>query len=360
MKKTFISIKTIISQHRWKVMIALVLLVLGGWWFFSQKQSQEEQLQTITPEYRTLIKTLDLTGVVDAKNKVRLRFLAGGKIVYLGVREGDWVKQWQTIASVDARDLQKRLEKSLNQYMQQRWDWEDVLDESKDQALDTSEHRYVDQQQWDLENSVIDVEIQDIAISQSVMSAPFAGILVYSPVTTAYTQVIATDYFELIDPQSLIFKAEVNEEDISLIKLGQTANIVLDAYQAEELPTQLDYIAYQSTQTASGTVFLVEFPLVKDSQAEQLTQSEAGKELLSKFRLGMNGDVQIILEKKEDVLSLPLITTIQRDDQVFVEILTNDGEIETREIQIGLETDEYVEVLSGLKPETDQVILPQN
>ncbi len=335
--------------------VGLLLIILLGLFLYRSKANKSQDAPTlINPQYQDLVKTLDLTGTVDAKKKARLRFLAGGKIVYLGAQEGDWVKQWQTIASIDQRDLQKRLEKSLNLYMQQRWDWEEIQDDIKDRTLDTSERRSVDQNQWTLENSVIDVELQDIAISQAHMSAPFAGILVFSPVSTAYTQVTSADYFELIDPDSLILRAEVNEEDVPLIELGQTATIELDAYPKDSIQTQLSYIAYQSNLTASGTVYAIELPIALDTIKMQYGE---GISLLNRFRLGMNGDVKIVLEKKNNVLTVPLICIKMSDDQYLVEIMTKDGKVVDQPVEIGLETDELVEIVSGLTT-ADQVVLP--
>ena len=350
------TITSLIKKHKFKLIIALLLIFLIVWRVLAKQQTNKTELVFANPEYRDLVKTLELTGIVDAKKKARLRFLAGGKIVYLGAEEGDQVKQWQTIASIDQRDLQKRLERSLNSYMQERWDWEDLQDEIKDELLDTSEQRSVDKEQWSLNNSVIDVELQDIAISQSVMSSPFTGILVSSPVTSTHTQVTATDYFEVIDPNSLIFKAEINEEDVPLVRVGQSATIELDAYPNQPLTTNLSYISYQSSVTSSGTVFIIELPMIVESDQEN-NESVSGKSILDKYRLGMNGDVSLELEKKDNVLTVPLIAIKQRDGQSFVEVKTSNNNTEDRFVEVGLETEEYVEIISGLSEE-DFVVIP--
>ena len=352
MKKILNKSINFIKKHKIKIIILLIIIAIIFWQL--SKNQQDSSDQTFAhPEYQDLTQTLELTGSVDAKKKARLRFLAGGKIVYLGAQEGDWVKQWQTIATIDQRDLQKRLEKSLNSYMQQRWDWEDLQDDIKDEVLDTSERRYVDKEQWSLTNTVIDVEIQDISISQTVMSAPFAGVLVSAPVATAHTQVTAGDYFELIDPQSLIFRAEINEEDVPLVRVGQQATIALDAYPDQTINTQISYISFQSIQTSSGTSFLIELPINNQSGQDPLDSLS----ILNKYRLGMNGDVALVLEQKKNVLSIPLIALIQREDKSYVEILVDDDQIVEREIEIGLETDDFIEIVSGLTKD-DLVLIP--
>lgn len=351
-------------KKRYKLILLALMIAVVAIFFVCQEHSQQPDQNFEHPQYRDIAQTLDISGQVDAKRRARLRFLAGGKITYLGAQEGDWVKQWQTIANIDQRDLQKRLEKSLNLYMQQRWDWEDLQDNIKDEILDTSEQRYVDKQQWNLSNTVLDVEIQDIAVSQASMSAPFAGILVYQPVNSTHTQVTANDFFEVVDPRSLIFRAEINEEDIALVSVNQSAKIALDAYPNETLFTQVSYIAYVSTQTTGGNIFYVEFPLVVEGEGVDAIgntdsyNQEIGKNLLNKYRLGLNGEVLIELESKSNVLTIPLIATKFRDDDVFVDVRNDSGLVEERKVEIGLESDEYAEIISGLS-ESDLVLIPK-
>lgn len=348
MKNQLNKFKKIINKNLKFIIPATLLIAAGGYFLWKQTSASQTELVFEQPQQRDLIQILELSGIVDAKTKARLRFLAGGKITYLGAQEGDWVKKWQTIATIDQRSLEKQLDKTLNNYMIERWDWNQTLDDTEDRWLPKSEERQVDQEQWQLENKVLDVEIQSLAIDNTVMSAPFAGILVQSPVSTSGVQVLSTDYFELVNPESLVFKAEVDEEDVAKLALGQTATISLDAYPDQTLETQLSYISYQSAQSSGGTVFLVELPI-----------QEAD---LAKYRLGMNGDVAIELNKKESALSIPLVATRERGDKFYVDVKAPEGSPDPtieKEIEVGLETERYVEVLSGLKP-TDQVVIPQS
>ena len=355
----FSKIKTFLKNHYKKILILLGILGIIVLVFF-QTKPQEPELIFENPQYRDITKTLEVSGAVDAKRKARLRFLAGGKIVYLGANEGDWVKKWQTLATIDQRDLEKRLEKSLNFYSQQRWDWEDLQDNIKDQSLNTADQRYVDKQQWNLDNTVLDVEIQDIAISQAVMSAPFAGILVHQPINATHIPITANEYFEIVDPQSLIFKAEVNEEDIALIRNSQPAEIILDAYLTEKIDSQINYISYISTQSTGGSIFIIEFPLVITNENSSINADpESQIALLNKYRLGMNGDALIELESKSNVLTIPMIATKAQDDKVFVSIKNSLDEVEEREVVLGLETEEYVEILSGLTAD-DLILIPSS
>lgn len=341
-------------KKNWKILVAvLIILIIGGAWFFNNQQQTKEEITTANPEIKTLEKTLEISGVIDAKEKARLRFLAGGKVVFLGAKEGDSIKKWQTIATIDAASLQKQFDQTMNQYLKERWDYEQYRDDVVENSdgteriiPDLETRRLVDKNQWDLENSVLSVEIQNIAIQNTRMVSPIQGVLVSTPVVVAGTQLSPTDYFEVVNPDTLIFRAAIDEVDIGGIKIDQTANISLDAYPEESFTTAVKYIPYSGTVTSSGTVFIIELPIF-----------EASDKGLEYFRLGMNGDALIVLDTVENALVIPIEATRVEDGITYVELLLDSGETEERQITTGLETDDEIQVVSGLT-ESDTVIIP--
>lgn len=334
------------SRRRWKLLLFIfILLAIGGFWYYRSTVAAQPTYTFIKPEHEDLVKTLDISGVVDAKEKARLRFAAGGKVVYLGAQQGDQVTKYQTIATIDREALQKQLQQNLNNYMTERLDFEQYKDDTNDNVLDTEQQRDNQQSQLSLNNEVLDVEIQSIAINNTVLSAPFAGILTVSPTAVTGVQLLPADYFEIVNPDTLVFIGRVDEADISQVKEGQVTHINLDAYPDTEMTTYVDYIAFTSSQTTTGTSFDIEFPL------SQLAE----KNLL---RLGMNGDAKIVLDERKDVMTIPITATRQRDDKIYVDVRTGEKTVEEREIQVGLETDEKYEVLGGLSVD-DEVVQPE-
>ncbi|MCA9368977.1 efflux RND transporter periplasmic adaptor subunit [Candidatus Woesebacteria bacterium] len=334
-------------KARWKLL--LVMLLVGGGlvlYFFNKAQANQETYTFISPERGEITQSIELSGTVDAKERARLRFAAGGKVTYLGAQEGDAVKKWQTIATIDQAALQKQLEQTLNNYSKERWDWEQTQDDiDHDYAGQPLEdRRTIDKEQFDLNNSVLTVEIQDIAIQNTRLTAPFNGVLTTSPATVTGVQLLASDYFEIINPETIIFRAYVEEEDVTKLSLDQVANIRLDAFSEGSLNSTISYISYTALQGVDGTVFMVEFPL---AETEDMP-----------LRIGMNGDAEVILSQKEDVLYIPIIATIQRDDKTFVEVKVDENKVEEREIETGIESEEYIEVISGLS-ESDLIVLPE-
>jgi HlyD family secretion protein len=332
-------------KKHWKLSLILIIIIaLIGFWQYNKTQKNKPILIFQKVERRDLTKTLEISGVVDAKERVKMRFLAGGKITYVGAKEGDVVKKWQNIAAIDKASLKKGLEQDLNLYMKERHDFDQYNDDNKDNYFEKSIVRSASDNQFDLSNEVLGIEIADIAIRNTNIYAPFEGILINSPVTVAGVQILATDYFEIINPKTLVFKAIVDELDVGLLDLGKVAQIELDAHEDEFIDSEVNYISFISGQSSTGTVFVVELPL--------------NSEDYKKYRLGMNGDVEIKLEKKEDVLVVPLDATIERDGKIYVNLKTSEDTYEEREIKVDLETDDELEVIDGLS-ENDEILLPE-
>ncbi len=336
---------TKLLKNYWKLIIVVLLVISGGFLWYSKSQSTKEAPLTFTtPVRQDIIKTLEVSGIVDAKKKARLRFLAGGKVVYLGATEGSWVKRGQTLATIDRANLEKQLQLQLNAYTRERNTFENYADSIKDKPLKTTEERAKQDTQLELNDSVLTVEQQAIAIQNTVLSAPFAGLLTTAPTTTSGVQLTSADYFEVVDPASLVFRAAVDEADISQVLLDLPARLILDAYPEKEISTKVSYIAYTSSESSTGTVFIVELPLGDITEANLL-------------KLGMNGDIGIELSRSANALTIPLDASRERDGKTYVDVKTGENTTEEREITVGISTASLLEVISGLS-ESDQVLLP--
>lgn len=333
-------------RRNWLWVSLFVLIILGsGYWYWRSQQPTTKPVSYVQPVRQTIESTIDASGIVRAKEVARLRFLTGGKVVYVSAKEGDFVKKNQTIASIDKASLQKQLEQNLNNYEKQRYDFEQFnADYLQDRALTNTVERNSKKNQLTLENSVLNVEIQDIAIRNSYLSAPFAGILTTSPTNVPGVQLTSADYFEIVNPDSIYFVARIDESEIGNISVGQSAKLNLDAFPEDSIETSVSRIGYQSVETGSGTQFEVEFPLPPEWQQKVL--------------LGMNGDVIILLAQEQNAITIPLTATKVRDGKTFVDVKVSENQTEEREIVLGIESDDLVQVLAGLD-ESDQVAVPE-
>jgi HlyD family secretion protein len=112
-----------------------------------------------------------------------------------------------------------------------------------------------------------------------------------------------TVLFTVADTSRMIVKAGVNEVDIGKIRVGMPVRVTLDAYPKVLFLGKIDRIAPAVRIDEKVRVFDVEIRL--DSQGREL-------------RSGMTANIEVIGEKKERVLSVPVESVFKRDDQEIV------------------------------------------
>lgn len=315
--------------------IATILVIFLSWFFWSR--SKQVSYQEFTSVKTDIREVLELSGKIEAGTTATLRFSAGGLVTYLGAKEGDSIKKWQTLASIDTRQLQKTLEQKLNLYAIERGEFDqdretydkNVRDGDVDQAL----RRLLEKNQYQLENTVKDVEYQDLSLKLSRLSSPIAGILIRAPINTASVQVLATDSWIVVDPSSLYFSADLDETDLSRISVGQKVIVTLDAFPEEEFETTIASISYGPKETTGGTTYELKLHLPEDR--------------ISTLRLGLNGSAQIVLSEKTDVQTISSEALTLKDGKTYVTVKSGKG-YEEKEITTGIENGGSVEIVTGL------------
>lgn len=329
-----------LKNHKLIVGVVLALVGFGLYRYFATNQATYTEYSVSRSD---LQETFELSGKVVAGNSATLRFGAGGLLTYLGAKEGDTVKKWQTLASIDTRQLQKTLDQKLNLYAIQRGTFDQTIDDNDnsipDGDLDRTLDRLLAKNQYQLDNTVKDVEYLDLSLKLSRISSPIAGVLVHAPVDVSNVQVLATDTWVVVDPASLYFSADLDETDLKRVSVGQKVIITLDAYPDKMIDSRIKSISYSPKETTAGTTYEVRL---------DLPQSE-----LADLRLGLNGTAAIILSEKSGTLTLPSSALSGSGSETIVLVKTGNKYSE-KTVETGIENDGMVEILSGLG-ESDHV-----
>jgi HlyD family secretion protein len=333
------------SKRTWLALVSIILTAV--FIRYQQSETKKNNYTTTLPEYRSISQSLEVSGVIDAKKHVSLHFPAIARLSWVGVAEGQWVNRWQPVAAVDTRTLEKQLQQDFNTFEKQ---WRvhdqnlDDVDFYSDSGLTDEFKRIAEKSHFDLENTALNVEIRDLAIRLSSLVSPIDGLVVRIDTPFAGTNITPADIFEIVDPSTIYFTSVVDEEDISLIKVGLEVDLVIDAYRDETLDASVSAVKFTPSQSESGgTGYVVEvsFPVSNQNL---------------KYKLGMNGTASILLNAVDQAQSIPVDCLIYRDDVAYVDIWEN-GQVVRKEVETGVESDEYVEIKSGLGP-ADQVIVP--
>lgn len=335
-------LRNIILGHKKISIVVLIVLLIGG---FILWPKGSKQVLTETAKKQDIIKTVSVTGNVDAQTFADLTFQTPEMLSYVGVKLGDSVKKWQLIASLDQTQLQATLRQAQQDFVaakaasQQYYDNNTTSPETDAQKV---ERTAIDDTQNKAYDQMLKVE-HDIA--NSSLYAPFAGIVTRMDAQTAGVNITPATTFTITDPNSLDFKMEVDESDIGQVEIGQTVNVSLDAFPNTTIKLKVDKIDFVSHVTSSGGNAFYVYAMLPQPNS---------------YRVGMSGNADIIIDSRQNVLSIQSSDTF---DNNYVYVKTANGFVK-RQLILGLQNDTQAQVLSGLS-EGDNVALdptsvPQN
>jgi len=330
-----------------KTIIFLIILVVAGLGYFFYQRENERLLVKSEKTYivgvQNIRDELSISGNVDADEKVDLAFQTGGKLAWVGVKVGDKVKKYQGIASLDQRELEKRLKKDLNLFMTARWNFDQVKDDNRDSVIWSLTEdqrrrafRQIDLAQFNLDNSIIDVEIRDLSKEVSYLYSPIEGIV--TRVDTPYAGVNTTslNHFEVINPDTIRFIALADQTDVVKMKEGMSADVSLDAYPDVKKKASISTISLTPKSGEVGTVYEMKMNFNESSEEAEM------------MRVGMTGDATFVLNEK-DTLAIPTSIIILEGEKKYVYKKVNDRKEKTY-IETGVSNDAFTEVTTGLKP----------
>jgi HlyD family secretion protein len=321
-----------IKSHKKRTVIIIISLLILGL-IFRPKASKPITTETVTRS--DIVKSISASGTVYSNSSVNLNFLAGGKLVYLGAKKGDRVQIGQVIATIDQRSAQASLKNALIDYDKQRNTFDTTQENNGNRkpqdALNEAMKRVLENNQYDLNKAITSVELQSLAKEQSVLTTPIAGVVTKEDVTTAGVNIGPTTTFSISDTANLVFRADVDEADIGQIQANQEMKITLDAYPDQPITIAIESIDYTSHQTSTGgTAFTVEGILPPNS---------------NEYRIGMNGDAEIIVARIQKVPTISLSSLID-DTHIYVQ---NGKTFEKRTVKLGIQSDTEAEVINGVK-----------
>lgn len=228
---------------------------------------------------------------------------ASGKVRNLSLIEGDRVSAGRTILTIESSSVSNQVKKS---------------------ALSVS----------DAELSL--KGLQD-DLDQYSISSPIAGKVIQKTVKAGdkvASQQGSTSMAVIADLSALTMTMNIDELDISSVKVGQDVEVTADALENQVFHGVVNKVSVIGTSQNGVTTYPVEV-LLSDVEDTDLIP-------------GMNVSATIVLEKKDDVLLIPT-TAVKRGNKV--KMLGSGEEVE---IETGIDDGTQVEVLSGLS-EGDQV-----
>jgi HlyD family secretion protein len=349
---------------------------------------------------RDLVAYVTASGQVQPHTKVDVASDVSGRIVKLSVKEGDVVKKGQFLLQIDPAtyqaDVQREaagvasakadlarakanLEQSQNSYrrskeivqsnpalisaeqIEQLKTTVDVNDALFQAALHT-----VDQMNAALQNS-------QSSLAKTTILAPMDGRITRLAVQQGETAVPGTFnkdaalLLTISDMSVLETKVKVDETDVARLHVGDTAQVLIDAFPDTTFRGKVTEIAHSSV-TAGTTA---------TGASDQAVDYEVRVQLLDPpvdTRPDFSATAKIVWDARKNVLSIPIIALTVREheanenrdsaavvlgrkatkdiaqkDVEGVFVVGKDNRVSFRPVKVGIPGEEYFEVLSGLQ-----------
>ncbi|WP_209341871.1 HlyD family efflux transporter periplasmic adaptor subunit [Flavonifractor sp. AGMB03687] len=248
---------------------------------------------------------------------------ASGDIDTLSVKEGDRVSKGQVIGMISEQDLETQIENARISLENAQLSLKSAQEKLEDYTITST-----------IDGEVIEKNL-DVGDNINGMSS--------SGTTVTYPAVI-------YDRSQLTFEMDIDEQDISQIKVGQKVEITADALDGQSFTGVVDKININGTTASGHTSYPV--TVLVDGSPEELYP-------------GMNVSAKIIVEEVGSVLTLP-VEAVERGDTVLVATegcLDEKGNVvdisaaEKRQVTLGRNDDNYIEIVDGLE-EGDVVLAP--
>jgi RND family efflux transporter MFP subunit len=149
---------------------------------------------------------------------------------------------------------------------------------------------------------------------------------------------------KLADTRTVNMNGIVDEIDVGKVLKGQKATVFIDAFPDKKFDGQVQFISpYGTLQTGTG-IYNIEITLSPEA-APYLTG-------------GLTATAEILVDEHKDVLLIPNSALHIQGTESWVYVIKEDktGQIEQRQVQLGLQSRSQAEILSGLN-EGEKVLL---
>ncbi len=283
-------------NKRTLIIVLAILLAAGSVWLLSNRSKRTEaSSKEIRPFYGHIESSITATGTVQPQNRLEIKPPISGRIDKILVEEGQTVKSGDILALMSSTDRAALMDAARLQGAESLKQWADVY-------------------------------------KPTPLIAPLDGEVIVKAVDPG--QVVTPTDPVVVLSDRLIVQAQVDETDIGKVKLGQEAEITLDAYPQLVVKAKVDHIYYESKVVSNVTIYQV------DILPEKVPEE---------FRSGMSANVKIIQESKDNALLVPSEVVRSKNGKSFVFLSEGRGQRQTRqEIKTGVSDGTNTEVLSGL------------
>ncbi|MDE6301032.1 MAG: efflux RND transporter periplasmic adaptor subunit [Muribaculaceae bacterium] len=342
--------------------LILAAVIVGTFYFLYQNSRPvEERFDTITPSTGSISRTTVLAGKIEPRDEIEIKPQISGIISEITVEAGDFVHEGDVIARIkvipDASSLssaQSRINAAQIELSDAavKWRRDSTLYARKviaREELENSRKTY-DKAREELEAARDVYRIVREGVSQynasesnTMVRATITGLILDVPVKVGSSVIQAntmndgTTIATIADMNNLIFKGNVDETEVGMLRVGMPMNISIGALPDMRPAGSIEYIAPKGKEENGANSFEIKAALTFDS--------------IAGLRAGYSANATVILAEAKDVLTVPESTVEFMGDSAFVYVRTDTVPkpvFERRAVTTGLSDGINVEIKEGI------------
>jgi RND family efflux transporter MFP subunit len=345
------------------IVICLVCIGIVLGIVLTRGRGSEVTPTTVEVTRGNVVKTVFVDGNLEMPNKAYLSFGVTGTVTEVLVAEGNNVTRDQVLARLDAPSLGSSVEMAELQVKIAREQVKAALAQYEIALINLDEGGMLPGESeevlelrvemakasWEtaklnLKIAELNLESAELNLDKAVIVAPFDGVVADITINEGKeitAAALAAPAITLVDTSEIKMRGFVDEIDVAMVKVGQAANITLDALPDEVLEGRVVFVS----PTGTARVGVVSYDTTIALQGP-----------VANLKDGMTAIAEVVIERRDDVLAIPnrAIRGTSASPKVIVLV---DGQEEEREITLGLSDGINTEILSGLE-EGEKVVLP--
>ena len=392
------------------VLVLLALLVGGkkaGWF---GKQGNFKEVETKKIAKIDIVETVSATGKIQPEIEVKLSSEVSGEVIELPIVEGQQVKKGDLLVRVNPDIYQSSLNRSQATLQNTRAGLNQAEASLKEAQASYSRNKQlfekgiISKADWDKAISVFEIAqankqsayygVQSAAatvneardnLNRTNIYAPMSGTISKLSVelgerVVGTQQMAGTEILRVANLSHMEVEVDVNENDIVKVSIQDSAIVEVDAYLKKEFKGIVTEIANSADGVLTSdqvTNFKVKVRILEESYKDLL---EGRPEHFSPFRPGMTATVDIISDKRNDIIGVPISSIVIKTDTSTVKkgkkkekkietdseekfecVFVKDGEkAKLKVIKTGIQDDTNIEIISGLEVDEEVIIGPYN
>ncbi len=337
---------------------AILLLAIAVYSIFGSIFSSDVEVQLASASLQSPAQSdaiFTASGYVVAQRKAAVASKGTGRLIYLGVVEGDKVKKNEIIARLEDNDVKAQLAEAKANLELQEANLQDTKNTyQREEALfktgsatkadlDAANANYK-RVLASIDVAKAQVQAAEVAIENTIIRAPFDGTVltkdadvgeIVAPLAGGLNSKGAV--VTIADMSSLQVEADVSESNLERVTPNQDCQIILDAYPTHSYPGYVAKIVPTADRTKATVMVKIGF---------RKYDSRVLPEMSAKVLFMSKGSKQT--EKDQTpVLVVPNTAVADRNGKQIVFLVKNGKAVEVN-VKTGQQFDSYVEIKSGI------------